>query len=590
LKNSEPSAVNLLEEAVGLLRQTPPRAWAAFYGGTLPFLGAILIFGEDMANRGWAESNKATAAGLMVVLYLLLVWGQSWFAIEVLSLRSGFFPSWSRSRLADWLWLQAIVQPTSWVVLPLSAMAVIPFGWAYAFYHGLSLLPGSGGQGRLGPAFDTAYRECFRWPRQNHHLIWLSSPVVLAGSAALLLGSMHFAVWMGQSDDYLPAFALTVMGMVAILLGVLSAPVAGVVALNVGALLLTGPALARGVLGLEGGFHSGLFMDFNSTFCAVVLAITYAMLQPVVKAAYALRMFYGRSRASGEDLQAEVSALLHRLRKGKNRMAVLVLFVLLLFPCAGRAGDPAPAMTEKSLSAAIDETLSDRKYAWRLPGPRVEKTDEEAGKPAWVLFLLDWLEQFKAWVERVSKAIAKWVERWLEKQNHDPDAVWAAGTLEEWVRWAMFALIGLLVFALALWLRKAWKALPVEEPVPAQTPMPDVEDHGTMADALPADEWLVMAQRFLQLGEWRLCLRAFYLALLADLGHKKWVRIARNKSNWDYARELRRNCRDRPDLQDGFAEATRIYERSWYGCHPVNESVLQLFRLQMERIGRAHES
>ena len=84
---------------------------------------------------------------------------------------------------------------------------------------------------------------------------------------------------------------------------------------------------------------------------------------------------------------------------------------------------------------------------------------------------------------------------------------------------------------------------------------PDLADETLLASQLPEDEWLRLARDFGDAANHRLALRAFYLSILAGLGERGLLAIARHKSNRDYLLELRRRARDRDGLQ-GASRAT----------------------------------
>jgi len=48
-------------------------------------------------------------------------------------------------------------------------------------------------------------------------------------------------------------------------------------------------------------------------------------------------------------------------------------------------------------------------------------------------------------------------------------------------------------------------------------PVPDLADENIRADQLPEDGWTKLARELLERGEFRLAMRAFYLASLAHL-------------------------------------------------------------------------
>lgn len=65
--------------------------------------------------------------------------------------------------------------------------------------------------------------------------------------------------------------------------------------------------------------------------------------------------------------------------------------------------------------------------------------------------------------------------------------------------------------------------------------------------------WLGLAREQMAKGEWRLALRALYLANLARFAAEGWVTLVKSKTNLDYERELRRRAPANVSLMDRFA-------------------------------------
>ncbi len=128
-----------------------------------------------------------------------------------------------------------------------------------------------------------------------------------------------------------------------------------VVFLNIGVLLLLIPQLLKSFLGIETALTRGETLLFNSTFLAIAAALTYAIVDPLVKTVYVLRCHYGESLASGEDLRAQL----------KNIAAQALLVAALLGGAALHAQPQAPA--PQDLNRAIDATLKRPEFSWRLP-------------------------------------------------------------------------------------------------------------------------------------------------------------------------------------------------------------------------------
>src|SRR5262245_41925847 len=110
--HEEKGPVELVEEAVHLLRLAPGNALIGYYVGTLPFILALLFFWSDMARSAFARERLIPGVCLLTVLF---VWMKCWhgiFAGRLLTQLCGEPPP--RLKLAGMLRValhQAIVQP-----------------------------------------------------------------------------------------------------------------------------------------------------------------------------------------------------------------------------------------------------------------------------------------------------------------------------------------------------------------------------------------------------------------------------------------------------------------------------------------------
>src|SRR5206468_11285461 len=151
---------------------------------------------------------------------------------------------------------QTILQPSALFLLPLSLLIVLPFGWCYAFYLSVPAF-GAGDGVAVTSVFQRAARQAQLWPRQNHLLL----------GALLLFG---FVVFLDVA-----------IGLAAV------------------------PSLLKTLFDVETAFSRSRWVLFNTTYQATVGALAFLCLDPLVKAVYLLRCFYGESLHTGEDLRAE---------------------------------------------------------------------------------------------------------------------------------------------------------------------------------------------------------------------------------------------------------------------------------------------
>ena len=240
-------------------------------------------------------------------------------------------------------------------------------------------------------------------------------------------------------------------------------------------------------------------------------------------------------------------------------------------------------LSSEGLDRAIEEVLARPEFAWRLPRDRSQLVaDDEGG------VFGRFMERLVEWFETGLRFLWKWVEKVLDWLR---DLLDFEGTTEP-VNWQfgpqilLLVVLAVVVSALVILLLRiarqrrltaATTARPVES-------LPDITDEDVVADQLPADDWMAMASDFLSRGEWRLAVRAMFLAALAHLAVRGNITIALYKSNREYATELLRHARDREHLLHAFRDNVRLFEEVWYGMHQLSEEGLAGFTRNQETI------
>ena len=130
-------------------------------------------------------------------------------------------------------------------------------------------------------------------------------------------------------------------------------------------------------------------------------------------------------------------------------------------------------------------------------------------------------------------------------------------------------------------------ARPSQSPPPPAWPPSSLDADDLTADRLPEESWLELAARSLDERNFRLALRAFYLANLAWLGRRQFLTIHPGKTNREYELELRRKARAFAEARDLFAVNIAAFERAWYGQHEVTADDAAEFRRRIDAIKRA---
>jgi hypothetical protein len=532
-------AIEIIEEAVHLVRGAAPFTLAAYYIGALPFVLGLLYFWADMSTSPFAYRHLAEASLGITFLFLWMKVCQANFARHLHeTLLARRVAPLTPSQFGRILHHQAALQPTGLFFLPVAILPILPFPWVFAFYQNLAVLAPKE-TGGLGKLVKRCFTQAALWPKQNYALL------------AMLAGFFLF------------------------------------VFLNWCIVCYMLPGLVKTLFGIETTFsRSGLSM-LNTTFFAATTGLSYLCVDPIVKAAYVLRCFYGESLKSGEDLKAELKSVTLA-----PHVAILLVSFWLLIPAGSRAAtDVAPSepanarqIPATELDSAIQKVIQQKKYTWRMPREKVREDSGEEGIIA--RFLRKVGRMIRTWLQNAWEWI---LERLRELFNRSRSRS-GSGSGYGWMvslQLLLYTLIAVAIVCLlillyrALLSRRKKAQLIVAEPV---QPIPDLRDENIAADQLPEDGWTTLARELLARGELRLALRAFYLASLAHLAGRNLIRIARFKSNRDYEHELKRRGHSFPGLLSTFGNNVSIFERTWYGLHEIDPDLVNEFAANVERI------
>ncbi|MCF7853654.1 MAG: hypothetical protein K9N51_02560 [Candidatus Pacebacteria bacterium] len=573
-ERKEPSAQRLVSEAFHGLRGADAGTLLTYYIGACPFVLFLLYFVADMSRSAFAAQRCGWESLCLAVLF---VWMKAWhvfFTVRMVDRRRNVpVTRVSLRRLVRVAPAQGALHCTAAVVLPMAFLAALPFAWAYAFYHHVTVC-GLTGEARMGAVRSEAWKHALEWPRQNHIIVFVISIFALF----IFVNLYHAFVFL--------------------------------------------PLVLQRFLGVESIFTGGVHHFFNTTLVSVVIAMTYLCIDPLVKTVYALRTFYARAASDGADLLSDIRRL---------RGAAVVLTVFLCLLSAGsqagrltvarsggirsselsvppsqprestRASGVQPpvaalvsnqneisGLREKSrrLDKEISAVIRRPEYAWRLP---------RSGVPRETGFVADALDLMGAWLRDFSRWIREWVLRlsdwWRRLFGRDEDAgaggTWGFG---DWrtVSWIVLisAVVTLAAFGIVWWLRRRKQARKgiVDAETVAAPEAPDVSDESVSAADMPDDKWERLAHDLLQQGRNRLALRALFFSMLAFLARQRLVSLATFKSNQDYLRELMPLAHALPTVPDAFLRNTARLERVWYGRHHATKQVVEAFVEDMKRI------
>ena len=548
-KNAGHPAIHTVEEATQLLRQCSASNWAWWFGGSAPFAVGLLHFVSDMSRAASASDRLPGAALGLALLYWWMKVAQAVFSDGLLRQLNGDIapaPLPLRGKLR-FVTSQALIHSTaSWVLLGTS-LAMIPFGWAYAAYHNSSVLALSvfRSGGRTRDLVRSSLEQSRYSQRQNHSLMFMLSIVACIIWLNFFVGTVTVA------------------------------------------------SLSKVFTGEENAISRNPMMMFSTGVMAATMAVAYLVMGPVVKAIYVLRCFYSLSRRNGQDLEVAfrasalpvVSALLLCLALPASRVEASPQSLSVkeaTTPSRSVSTGSKDALNPEKLDKSIREVLSGDMFQWRMPRDAKPK-DKNAPK--------GWLESFVddigKWVQSLGKSMGDGFERWLKDKFKDMldrpsnyDGGGGGGTAwTQIVSNILYGLLAVLVIVLVLILVRQWRRLPpAPMKVEGATPQVNLESDQVVATQLPENEWLRLAEEKIGAGEYRLAMRAFFLATLAHLGERKLLGIRRTKSNGDYVRELALRARDRDELQGRFGDSVRTFDWAWYGWHDVTVELLTQFR------------
>jgi hypothetical protein len=315
------------------------------------------------------------------------------------------------------------------------------------------------------------------------------------------------------------------------------------------------PQIGRSFLGIEGDFARAGFGILNVSTIAVALTVAGMVVDPLLDAVYVLRCFYRESIATGEDLRAA-------LRKA-IASAALMIVSLCIFP-----GRLSAQVDPVKLDQSIDQVIHNPEFAWRSP-----RVPGQEPKGRWV----GWLRAGEDMVAKGWHWVTETIRKWFE-QKPEPDAKGKDSPVTQRMLETLIVLVVAIIIAAAI-VFMVRKKVPVvaAEAVNIASPAVNLADESVTADQLPESAWLQLADEWKAKGDFRLALRAQYLAALNFLGRGGVISIRRWKSGLDYGRELERRARSKPGAGAVFARGVEIFDRGWYGQHPVDREMLDAF-------------
>jgi len=246
-----------------------------------------------------------------------------------------------------------------------------------------------------------------------------------------------------------------------------------------------------------------------------------------------------------------------------TRRLLLPVFMLLSL-------DGGPARAEEDLGPyreQLHEILGRREFRAQIRelGLDPERPFGDWEPPSAVQWLEKQIERFFRWLGDSLKGVVERFFDWLRARLPQgprgvPDTIVPA--LSRLAVWglAIFAW-WLLVYVIYRYLvghKEVQRAAQARESAPSPS-----------LDALsrPIEEWKLAAEEHVGKGEWRLALRATYLAILSMLHQRRVIHYSREKTNGEFISYLA----GRP-AQKAFTSLTFLFDEAWYGSRTFAEA------------------
>ena len=523
---ARPGALDLLEDAVHVLRAAPLATIACHCVGSVPLVLGLLVFWNDMTQPRTSDSTCAIEA---FALASLLLWMNCWRAVFAgrLHRQLGGRPEmpWTRRRLWRLISSQAFLGGTKPLAMALAVGVVLPLPWLAAFYRSAAVL---------------ADREDLD----------LSQLMV---QARKLAGFEQRQGW----------------GII-LLLAVLYP----ILLLNVAILLAVLPQLVRMLTGYESVFSRGATLYVgNSLFWLAAMALAWMAFDPFTQAVYCLRGFQLESRGTGEDLRATLRMV--RLARITVSAALIVLVGALALPAQ---------VTPANLDQSIRRTLQSPEYDWRLAPVAAKR----AGNVPWLVTVTDRLaDTVQQGLRSIGNAVVRLID-WLREKLSSPSTIETGSPPGLALHGSVYAIIAALLalVAVIVWRLRRSKTKPARI-LAAGGLAVSLQDEHLLADRLPEEEWIALSENCAREGDYRAALRALYLANLAWLGRNRWIAIHPGKTNREYELEVRRRAREFPEARALFTVNVASFERAWYGKHAVGTEDIAAFLQRLQQIKAA---
>ena len=231
-------------------------------------------------------------------------------------------------------------------------------------------------------------------------------------------------------------------------------------------------------------------------------------------------------------------------------------------------------ITSQQLEKRIGKTLKQLEFQWRTP-----KVEDTTKKESWIYHYIARAVKYIA--EIIKSIVDKIIDFFKSKMPSNPAEKLSGFKLFLMNTWLvlkyLIPLLLVIFIAFVLWRKFKHRKLNTNQDVSSTDRRPDLRKEDVVADELEEHEWLKLSAELLDKGEFRLALRALYLACICALAQRKLLLVKRYKTDYEYLRELRRRAHTFPEAILVFENNVGIFQRIWYGNYPVDREILDKY-------------
>jgi hypothetical protein len=254
---TERPALELIEDAIQLLRAAPMSAYSLYALGTVPFLLTFFSFCTTMSySRDAAEQCARSALGVAFG-YCWMKGLHAFCCRELVRVHTGIVTRWWRPKVMLAIWSRQIaVQPFGLVLKPLSWMLVVPGAFVSTFFQNVAIIGGT-----VPDDLHRSWELATRWPKQSFEVLGLLS----------LLG---------------PILLIDLYG-----------------------LMISIPLVLKTLFGIETFLSRDYTWIYSSVLFIALTAVAYFLVDLLIKAIEVIRCCDAESLISGDDLLKRLKEL-----------------------------------------------------------------------------------------------------------------------------------------------------------------------------------------------------------------------------------------------------------------------------------------